>query len=113
MLASVVIYAIGVLWEPCLLNERSEAASTPIAESCPRQAWGMAPTLPEFVLSVCDPGTGRFILNALRICLELGRDPAAEHLLRNTMRYANRDEAKPVAPLRSGCGELLKTIGYE
>ncbi len=43
------------------------------------------------MLSVHKLGQGRFILNSLRVRQELGRDPTAERLLRNMLRYA----AKP------------------
>ena len=48
----------------------------------------------ELMLSVYNLGAGRFILNSLRVRQELGRDPAAERLLRNMLRYAARDAGK-------------------
>ena len=45
----------------------------------------------ELMLSVHRLGAGRFILNSLRVRQELGRDPTAERLLRNMLRYAARD----------------------
>lgn len=42
----------------------------------------------ELMLSVYHHGSGRFILNTLRVRQELGHDPTAERLLRNMLRYA-------------------------
>jgi hypothetical protein len=44
--------------------------------------------LSELMVSVHKLGKGRFILNALRIRETLGKDPVAERLLRNMLRYA-------------------------
>jgi hypothetical protein len=65
------------------------------------------------MLSVYRFGEGRFILNALRVRQELGRDPTAERLLRNMLRYAARDATKPVKPLPDNFADVLKSIGYE
>ncbi|KAB2874878.1 MAG: hypothetical protein F9K43_03630 [Bauldia sp.] len=67
----------------------------------------------DLMLSVHRLGAGRFILNALRIRQELGRDPTAERLLRNMLRCAARETRYPPAPLPSDFGEQLRTIGYE
>ena len=67
----------------------------------------------ELMLSVYNLGAGRFILNSLRVRQELGRDPTAERLLRNMLRYAARDAGKAAVQPKGGYGELLKTIGYE
>ena len=40
------------------------------------------------LVSVYNLGSGRFILNSLRIRENLGKDPVAERLLRNMLRYA-------------------------
>jgi hypothetical protein len=50
------------------------------------------------LLSVHDLGAGRFILNTLRLRENLGRDPVAERLVRNLLRYAARDQGKPLGP---------------
>jgi hypothetical protein len=52
-------------------------------------------------LLVCavDLGSGRFILNTLRIRENLGRNPVAERLLRNMLRYAACDITQPLVPL--------------
>ncbi len=73
----------------------------------------MAECHSELMLSVYNFGTGRFILNSLRVRQELGRDPTAERLLRNMLRYAARDAGKLTVKAQDGYGELLKTIGYE
>jgi hypothetical protein len=67
----------------------------------------------ELMLSVHNLGTGQFVLNALRVRQELGQDPTAERLLRNMLRYAEKDLEKPVVPRPGGYGDLLKSIGYE
>ena len=51
------------------------------------------------MVTVYDLGAGRFVLNTLRIRENLGSHPAAEHLLRNMLRFAGRDLAKPAASL--------------
>lgn len=51
------------------------------------------------LVSVYHLGTGRFILNSLRIRQNLGRAPVAERLLRNMLRYAAREVNKPLAEL--------------
>jgi hypothetical protein len=68
--------------------------------------------LSELTVSVHNPGAGRLILNALRIRETLGKDPVAERLLRNMLRYAARDAAKPQVDLPADFGGLLKAIGY-
>ena len=42
----------------------------------------------DLMLSLYKLGEGRFILNSLRVRQELGKDPTAERLLRNMLRYA-------------------------
>jgi hypothetical protein len=64
------------------------------------------------LVSVDNLGAGRFILNTLRIRENLGRDPAAERLLRNMLRYAARDAQKPVADLPPDFDETLKKFRY-
>jgi hypothetical protein len=63
-------------------------------------------------LSVYELGAGRFILNTLRIRENLGGNPAAERLLRNMLRYAARDLAKPPAALPLDFDQRLKAMGY-
>ena len=46
------------------------------------------------LVCVVDLGAGRFILNTLRIYENLGRNPVAERLLRNMLRYAATDLSK-------------------
>ncbi|MBN2577772.1 MAG: hypothetical protein JXB10_02185 [Pirellulales bacterium] len=66
----------------------------------------------ELMLSVYKLGQGHFILNALRIRQALGRDPAAESLLRNLLRYAARNAAQPLAKLPADFEEKLNALGY-
>jgi hypothetical protein len=68
--------------------------------------------LAEIMLSVHKLGEGRFILNTLRVRPALGKDPAAERLLRNMLRYAAVVQSKPVARSDADIDGLLKTIGY-
>jgi len=64
-------------------------------------------------VAVHELGAGRFILNTLRIRENLGRHPAAEHLLRNMLRYAARDAKTPPASLPAEFEAQLKAMGYE
>ena len=57
-------------------------------------------------------GAGRFTLNTLRIRENLGNDPVAERLLRNMLRWAAVDAAKPLAPLPADFETQLKAMGY-
>ncbi|MHB8865588.1 MAG: glycoside hydrolase family 2 protein [Pirellulaceae bacterium] len=57
-------------------------------------------------------GAGRFLLNTLLLRENLGRDPLAERLLRNILRYAARELNEPVTPLPAEFDELLKELGY-
>jgi hypothetical protein len=57
-------------------------------------------------------GAGHFILNTLRIRETLGKDPVAERLLRNMLRYAARDAGKPLADLPADFKAQLKAMGY-
>jgi len=67
----------------------------------------------ELMLSVYNLGSGRFILNSLRVRQALGQDPTAERLLRNMLRYSARDAAKPAVELPAGFEGQLKAMGYE
>jgi hypothetical protein len=59
-----------------------------------------------------DFGEGRFILNTLNIQDNLGKDPAAERLLRNLLRYMAPETGKaPTAPSENTEG-LLTGLGY-
>jgi hypothetical protein len=63
-------------------------------------------------VAVYNLGTGRFVLNTLRIRENLGPDPVAERLLRNMLRHASRDVQKPLAGLPADFDRQLKTMGY-
>jgi len=63
------------------------------------------------MVSVYELGAGRLVLNTLRIRENLSGNPAAERLLRNMLRYAARDVAKPVASLPADFDRQLETLG--
>ncbi len=63
------------------------------------------------MVAVYDLGAGRFVLNTLRIRENLGSHPAAEHLLRNMLRFAGRDLAKPAASRPADFDQQLKAVG--
>jgi hypothetical protein len=63
------------------------------------------------LVAVYDLGAGRFVLNTLRIRENLGSHPAAERLLRNMLRYAARDLAKPAARLPADFDRQLNAAG--
>jgi hypothetical protein len=64
------------------------------------------------LMSVHQLGAGRFILNTLAIRQNLGGVPPAERLLRNLLRYAAGDAAKPVTELPADFEKQLKAMGY-
>ncbi len=57
-------------------------------------------------------GEGAFVVNALPVRESLGSHPAAERLLRNMLRWAAPDAAKPPAALPADFEAHLKAIGY-
>jgi hypothetical protein len=63
-------------------------------------------------VAVYNLGAGRFTLNTLRICENLGSDPAAERLLRNMLRHAARDASKPLGDLPTDFDAQLKAMEY-
>jgi hypothetical protein len=63
-------------------------------------------------IGVFNLGAGRFTLNEWPICSNLGVDPVAERLLRNMLRYAASDLAKPVVALPANFDQQLKAMGY-
>ena len=64
------------------------------------------------MVAVYSLGEGRFILNTLRVRENLGAHPAAERLLRNMLRYAAREVAKPPADLPPDFDQRLKAMGF-
>ena len=64
------------------------------------------------MVAVCRFGAGEFILNTLRIRDNLGKVPQAERLLRNLLRFAARDAAKPLAEPPPDLEVQLKAAGY-
>lgn len=65
------------------------------------------------MVSVFNLGAGRFVLNTLRIRENLSSHPAAEHLLRNMLRFAASEIDKPPAQLPPDFETQLKAIGYD
>lgn len=65
------------------------------------------------MVSVYALGEGRFVLNTLRIRENLETHPAAERLLRNLLRDAARDLAKPAAPLPADFDKQLAAMGLK
>ena len=63
------------------------------------------------LVSVNDLAAGRFILNTLRIRENLGHDPVAERLLRNMLRYAERDISEPSVELPADFDAQLAEMG--
>jgi hypothetical protein len=66
----------------------------------------------ELMLAVYRLGSGKFILNSLRVRQSLGQEPTAERLLRNMLNYAAKDSDKPLADLPANFEEQLKAMGY-
>jgi hypothetical protein len=64
------------------------------------------------LVSVHTLGAGRFILNTLHVRENLDRNPAADRLLLNMLRYAARDTEQPLAELPADFEQQLKTLGY-
>jgi len=65
------------------------------------------------MVAVYNLGQGRFILNTLCIRDNLGSNPVAERLLRNTLNYAARDANKPPADLPADFDAQLRSYGYK
>jgi len=65
------------------------------------------------MVAVYNLGSGRFILNTLRIRENLGPNPVAERLLRNMLNYAARDAGKPLTELPADFDAQLKSLRYK
>lgn len=65
------------------------------------------------MVAVYNLGSGRFILNTLRICENLRSNPVAERLLRNMLNYAARDANRPLADLPADFDGQLRSYGYK
>jgi hypothetical protein len=63
------------------------------------------------MVAVYELGAGRFVVNTLHVRNNLARHPAAERLLRNMLRYAARDVAKPPASLPADFDRQLRDMG--
>jgi hypothetical protein len=85
-----------------------EPAADPVAGGI-NASWGYQSGL---LVAVYRLGAGEFILNSLLIRDNLGKVPQAERLLRNMLRFAARDTAKPPARLPAGFDAQLKAVGY-
>lgn len=64
------------------------------------------------LISVYELGTGRFILNTLKIRENLGKAPVAERLLRNMLNYAGRDLSQPPAELPADFEIRMKSLDF-
>lgn len=58
-------------------------------------------------------GAGAFVLNTLRIRENLDRDPVADRLLINMLRFAGHDRGLPAAEPPADLASRLKELGYE
>ncbi len=85
-----------------------EPAADPVAGGI-NASWGYQSGL---MVAVYRLGAGEFILNSLLIRDNLGKVPQAERLLRNMLRFAARDTAKPLASLPADFDAQLKAMGY-
>ena len=63
------------------------------------------------LVSVHKLGSGKFVLNTLKICENLDKVPAAERMLRNMLRFAARDIDEPAEELPQDFDEYLKMMG--
>jgi hypothetical protein len=57
-------------------------------------------------------GAGQFIVNSLLIRENLGKQPVADMLLLNMLRFAARETGKPLAELPADFKTQLETVGY-
>lgn len=64
------------------------------------------------LLGVYRFGEGRFIVNTFPILDQLDRQPAADRLLLNLIKYASRSVGKPLAAVPAQFNEQLRSIGY-
>ena len=64
-------------------------------------------------VSVNTLGEGLFVLNTLHIRENLGRNPAADRLLLNMLRYAARNVSKPLADFPPDFDAQIKAMGYQ
>jgi hypothetical protein len=85
-----------------------EPAADPIAGGI-NASWGYQSGL---ILAAYDFGAGSFILNTLRIRENLNKVPQAERLIRNMLRFAARNRAKPLVELPADFAGRLKALGY-
>ncbi len=63
-------------------------------------------------LGIWDFGSGKFIVNTLRIAENLGSDPAADRLFSNMLSFGSRDLVKPMTDIPVDFESVLIAIGY-
>ena len=93
---------------PDLVFMGIEPAAEPVAGGI-NASWGYQSGL---ILGTYEFGEGSFILNSLRIRENLGKVPQAERLIRNLLRFASRNRARPLADLPADFVSRLKAVGY-
>jgi hypothetical protein len=64
------------------------------------------------LVSIHKLGAGRVVLNSMRIRENLGRNPVADRLLLNMLKYAADGSDKPLAKLPADFDRQLQTLGY-
>ena len=64
-------------------------------------------------LGIWNFGNGQFIVNTLNIAENLGRDPAADRIFSNMLRFASKDIFKPLVGIPENFNQQLKEIGYQ
>ena len=65
------------------------------------------------MVAVYNLGSGRFVINTLRIRENLGPNPVAERLLRNMLNYAARGANEPLTELPADFDTQLRSLGYK
>jgi hypothetical protein len=64
-------------------------------------------------LGIWNAGAGKFIVNTLHIIENLDRDPAADRLLINIIKFGLGDNDKPLEKLPPDYDRILRLIGYK
>ncbi len=85
-----------------------EPAADPVAGGI-NASWGYQSGL---IVGVYKLGAGQFIVNSLLIRDNLGKQPVADRLLINLLRFAGREGSKPLADLPADFDAQLKAVGY-
>jgi hypothetical protein len=58
-------------------------------------------------------GAGKFIVSTLNIVQNLNKDPAADRLLINIIKFGTKDNDKPLQKLPADFDKTLVSIGYK